>query len=365
MKVRIMNKQKSYKSKKIFIIIISVITCVSLFVSLLISHTNRNVNVYNSPKNVILLIGDGMGQSHIKVAREVLNKSCLNMESFPVKGKVTTFSKMLLTTDSAASASAMATGKKTWNHMISQDKNGTRNESLTEIAIDHNMKTGVITSGPLYDATPAAFSSHTSSRKNWDDIISQQISSNIDLMIGEGKSEYDRFLNVFEENSKLYVNNFESLPADLSTKTICSLDEIQANNENILLECTKYSLDKLSNEQEGFFILIEGAKIDSESHENNLNNMVAELKAFDEVAQYCLDFAKNDKNTCVIITADHETGGLSFDSNDKISDELFSTNKHTGELVNYYFFPQNIADIPAIIDNTYIYRLINKIICDR
>ena len=152
--------------------IISFILCVILIgANLVVFHVNRNVNVNNHAKNVILLIGDGMGKNHIEVAKQAKNKDMLSIESFPIQGKVTTFSKMLIKTDSAAAASAMATGKKTWKGMIAQNSNFSKYESLTEYAYSCGKKTGIISSTKLYDATPAAFSSHTSSRKNYNDII--------------------------------------------------------------------------------------------------------------------------------------------------------------------------------------------------
>lgn len=356
-----MNKNKL---KKVFITSISTFLCLSIVVvSLTLFHINRNVDVHYHPKNIILLIGDGMGENHIKITKEALKKEQMNIESFPIQGRVTTFSKRFITTDSAAAASAMATGRKTLKHMLSQESNSIINESLTEIAISHNMGTGIITSTTLFDATPAAFSSHTSSRDNYEEIIEQQISSSIDILIGEGKEEYDKYKKEIIKN-KTYANSIQDLPENSDKKIICALTEIPAekNGENVLLSCTKYTLEELSNNKNGFFIMIEGAKIDEESHQNNVEKMIKELTAFDEVVGYCLDFAQNSGDTCVIVTADHETGGLNLTKSDYISNDLYSSTHHTNRLVGYYLYPDNIANVPYVIDNTYIYRLIYEII---
>lgn len=359
--------KKSTLRKIIFLVFTVILSCALIVAAALSYHVRRSPDIRWHPQNVILLIGDGMGPNHIEVAKKALNKKNLAMESFPIQGKVTTFSKGLKITDSAAAASAMATGKKTWNDMVSQEKDETKNENLTEIAIRYGMRTGVISSTNLYDATPAAFSSHTSSRENIDDIITQQIASEIDLLIGEGKKSYDSHLEKFEEHNKIYVNDIKELPNDISKNILCALPELPAEQEgeNVLLSCTKYALKMLPNKEQGFFLMVEGAKIDLESHDNNINGMIKELKAFDEVVEYCLNYAKNDRDTCVIVTADHETGGLSFSPNKEISNDLYSTIYHTYTNVRYFFYPEKIAYIPSRIDNTFIFRMISSIIKNR
>lgn len=359
--------QKVTLRKIIFLVFTVILSCAIIAGATLTYHVKRSPDVRWHPQNIILLIGDGMGPNHIEVAKKALNKKNLAMESLLIQGKVTTFSKGLRITDSAAAASAMATGRKTWNDMVSQEKDGMKNENLTEIAIRYGMRTGVISSTNLYDATPAAFSSHTSSRENIDDIIAQQIASEIDLLIGEGKQSYDSHLGKFEEHNRIYINDMKELPNDISKNILCALPELPAEQEgeNVLLSCTKYALEMLPNKEQDFFLMVEGAKIDLESHDNDINGMIKELKAFDEVVEYCLDYAQSDRNTCVIVVADHETGGLSFSPNKEISNDLYSTIYHTYTNIKYFFYPENIAYIPNRIDNTYIFRMISSIIKSR
>ena len=151
----------------------------------------------------------------------------------------------------------------------------------------------------------------------------------------------------------------------ISKNFICAFDNISSNNEldNSLLSCSKYAIDVLSKSDENFFLIIEGGKIDWESHNNNIDNMINELLAFDDVVEYCLNYAKNQPDTCVLVTADHETGGLLLPKTGEIiSDNLFTTSSHTGKLVEYYFYPEGINDMPYLIDNTYIYKLLYEII---
>lgn len=142
------------------------------------------------------------------------------------------------------------------------------------------MKTGIISSTYLYDATSAAFSSHSISRKNYDDIILQQINSPIDILIGEGKKEYDKYEDAIKKTNKLYVDDWNKLPNNLTEKLICTVDNIYTLPEgpNSLLSYTKYALNVFSESNSGFFIVIEGAKIDWESHDNDIMGMVKELE---------------------------------------------------------------------------------------
>lgn len=361
-------EQTSLKNvKRILLIILSIFMCILMILVTFINiHINRKVDLHYCPQNIILLIGDGMGTDHILATKKELKKETMSMEEFPIHGKVSTFSKGFKTTDSAAAGSAMSTGKKTWNSVIAQEKNGVTNDTLIEKAIECGKSTGIITTAELYDATPAVFSSHTDSRNKHDEIIVQQINGSIDLLIGEGKRKYEEYIKKTNYIDKLFIDEISKLPSDSNQKIICAVEEIPAykDEKNILLLCAQYALKTLSAKNNGFILIVEGAKIDKESHENNIQAMIQELNAFDETVKYCLDFAKNNANTCVMVTADHETGGLSVDKNDTIRNDLYSSDKHTNRLVDYYFYPADVAEIPYIIDNTYIFRLLAQIICD-
>lgn len=331
-------------------------------------HVSKIPIVNQTPKNVILLIGDGMGVNHIEAGNTYLNKD-LTMTTLPEQAKVTTFSKIWPITDSAAAGSAMATGKKTLNNTVSQTITGKANQSITELAIEQGKKTGVISSKPIYDATPAAFSGHASNRKKTDTIIDSQIHSSIDLLMGEGKEEYSDYKEAIAENNKNFVTSFEDLPSTYNQPILFSVEEVLPTNQgvNLLQEMTKYALNYLSGSEKGFFLMVEGGKIDSKSHEKNFNGMLEELVAFDTVVKEALEFAKHDGNTLVIVVADHETGGLNIKSNESgvrtLDDFKFTSSQHTPRNVRAYFYPETVVpNIADKIDNTHIYQIMKQVI---
>lgn len=334
-------------------------------------HISKIPAVNKTPENIILLIGDGMGVNHIEAGNIYQNKN-LAMASFPIQTMVTTFSKIWPITDSAASASAMATGKKTINSTVSQTITGKANQSITELASQHGMKTGVISSKAIYDATPAAFSSHAPNRKKTDLIIHSQIHSSVDLLMGAGKEAYAGYAEAITKNNKQLITAFESLPATYNKSVLFAVEEVLPIDQgiNLLQEMTAYALDYLSACEKGFFLMVEGGKIDSKSHEKNLNGMLEELIAFDTVVQTALDFAKQNGNTLVIVVADHETGGLKIKPHKgkvpTLEDFKFTSSQHTPKHVRAYFYPETVvADMPAKIDNTHIYQIMEQVITQR
>lgn len=331
-------------------------------------HISKIPSVSETPDNIILLIGDGMGINHIE-AGGVYKNEALTMTAFPTQTKVTTFSKIWPITDSAAAASAMATGKKTVNDVVSQTITGKANHSITELAAEQGMKTGVISSKPIYDATPAAFSSHASNRKKTDKIIESQIRGSVDLLMGAGKEEYMKYEEGMRQNSKQFVTSFDALPSVYHQPVLFALDEIlpMERDINLLLEMTKYALDYLSASDKGFFLMVEGGKIDSKSHEKDVEGMLEELIAFDAVVEEALAFAKQDGNTLVIVVADHETGGLTIQSdkegNPGLTDFKFTTSQHTPKNIRAFFYPETVVpNIPKKIDNTHIYQIMEQVI---
>lgn len=353
-------------------------TCITLALVLLLTLTGTGVwaqihiskipAVNETPQNIILLIGDGMGGNHIEAGNLYQNKD-LVMTTFPTQTKVTTFSKIWPITDSAAAASAMATGKKTINDVVSQTITGKANESITELANRLGMKTGVISSKTAYDATPAAFSGHASNRKKTDQIIESQIKSSVNLIMGEGKEQYSAYQDAIAKNNKKLITSFDALPSSYTQPVIFATDEVlpMSQGVNCLQEMTKYALNYLSDSEKGFFLMVEGGKIDSRSHENNFDGMLEELSAFDAVVNEALNFAKQDGDTLVIVVADHETGGLKLSSNKSgersLNDFKFTTTQHTPRNVRAFFYPGNVVpNMPETMDNTHIYQIMKQVI---
>jgi len=285
-------------------------------------------------KNVILMIGDGMGPNQIK-AGEVFKGDKLTFQEFPYMTTVETRSASDLITDSAAASTAMATGTRTTNGFIGKTPESVELTTIVDIASGLGKRTGVIATEELYGATPMGFSGHANNRSNRDELLqSAASSSNVNLF-----SSYAVGVNPnpFLDAGYQMVDNV----ADLSEATVdkvLGLYMVTANNQmiesgngwvslgNVVFEALEY----LSKDPDGFFLMAEGSHIDHGGHNNDICYMLEELMAFDEAVQVVLEWAKNRDDTVVIVTADHETGGLVFDEN-TTHEELKRIYKNGGE----------------------------------
>ncbi len=292
---------------------------------------------YKTYKNVILMIGDGMGENHLEATKQAYGIDELNMETMPVRGQSKTNSLFWATTDSAAGATALACGIRTINGMIStyalDPLSAIVNpKSVSEIAKDLGKAVGVVTTDYTAGATPSAFSAHTYSRDNDIIITEQQLASDIDLIWGG----FTGIVNEEIVTSKgfTYIDTATELTAfDGSTKSFGQFDfddlkNITNNYDTPHLEAmTEKAIDVLSQDEDGFFLMIEGACIDKHSHSNEKEGMIKSLNEFDNAIEIALNFAEEDGETLVIVTADHETGGLKYDAE---KDEYYWTSgSHT------------------------------------
>lgn len=286
-------------------------------------------------KNIILLIGDGMGQSHITLAR-IAKESGLYMDTMPVTGSMSTHplkNQDKWVTDSAAAGTAIATGSKTYNGYIAVDANKKPLETILEKAKKNKKSTGLVTTTRITHATPAVFASHTEDRDDENTIAKQMLDSNVDIMLGGGKRHFlpkdksgkrEDMLDLIKySKDKGYdlVENRENLLKSKSNKILGLFNSSHLNyhidkekNEPSLAEMTGKSIELLNKNKNGFFLMVEGGRIDHSSHSNDSATTAKDLLAFDQAIKTALDFAKADKNTLVIVTADHETGGLSIGS---------------------------------------------------
>ncbi len=292
---------------------------------------------YKTYKNVILMIGDGMGENHLKSAKQALEIEELNMETMPVRGQSKTNSLFWATTDSAAGATALACGIRTINGMVSTYALDPLSifanpKSVSEIAKDLGKAVGVVTTDYTAGATPSAFSAHTFSRDNDKIITEQQLASDIDLIWGG----FTGIINeeIANANGFTYIDTAAELDAfDGKTQSFGQFDfddlkNITNNYDTPHLEdmATK-AIDVLSQDEDGFFLMIEGACIDKHSHSNEMEGMIKSFEEFDNTVGAVLEFAEEDGETLVIVTADHETGGITYDAeNDSY---YFTSGSHT------------------------------------
>lgn len=336
-------------------------------------------NAWGTPKNVIVLIGDGMGPSHVAAARilSVGKSGRLAMDSMPVTGFVTTYSANSLITDSAAAATALATGVKANNHVVGLSPDGQILKTILEAASEIGKSTGLVTTCPITDATPAGFGSHVKDRSEQPEIAQQLLANQIDVLMGGGKQNFipqsvdgsarvDTCDLLKDAASKGYdvVGTYEDLKAAHGSKILGLFAPSYLTTiapEPPLSVMASKAIDTLSKNKKGFFLMVEGGQIDICSHGNNFDGMVAQAVEFDHAVAKALEFAKKDGNTLVIVTADHETGGLTLllDDNGNIKPN-WSTTGHSGTVVPLYAFGPDSKNFAGLMDNTYIPKTIAK-----
>lgn len=329
--------------------------------------TKESYDIYtNKSQKVILFIGDGMGENHIKVTEKSLNKKLFftNFKS----GKVRTFSKELfIPTDSAASATALATGIKVKNGNLSMYKNK-KLKTISEYVKSLNKGVGIVTTDSLAGATPSAFSSHATSRNDSTTIIKNQLISNIDIFLGSGYDTYKVYQEDFKNNNYFFSNSLNLLNNSYD-KIIGSFTKIRNSNstnlEPELVDLTRFAINFLEAKYpNGYFLMIEGAHIDKMSHNNDIFEMINYLTSFDIAINAASSLLK-DSNYTIIVTADHETGGITFNENSEISNKLFKTKSHTSRNVLYYIDSSTNINLNSNIDNTDIYKLIKALLSNK
>lgn len=336
-------------------------------------YYNKDIKIGKIPttdkqiKNVIYMIGDGMGENHI-IAGEIYKGEILNIQKIENKSYVKTASVSTVT-DSAAGATALATGYKTANGAIGKDKNGNDVENLIEYANTKNMKTGLVCTQILNHATPAGFSVHNSYRYNYEEIVESQIESNINLMLGGGTKYFRLYCSKMLENNYKWINRLSEIKnIGKDEKVIGTFAEKSISemiNRISLADMTDEALSRLENEN-GFFIMIEGSCIDTYSHESNMSKMLIEMIDFDDAVGTAMEYVNTHPDTLLIVTADHETGGLELGdvySKEQLTDSLFTLDsQHTESDVPIYAYGIGAKDITQynIIDNTSIYKFIKQ-----
>tara|TARA_B100000700_G_scaffold327899_1_gene443951 strand:- start:2656 stop:3960 length:1305 start_codon:yes stop_codon:yes gene_type:complete len=351
--------------------------------------------VNKKAKNIVLLIADGMSWSQLSAYRLLKGgpNARISMDKFPVSGIVLTHSEDALVTDSASSATAYSTGFKTKNRYLALDSEKNTLETLTERISQFGYVSSLIATSEVTHATPAAFASHVDLRWKTDEISSQMINSNVTTILGGGRQFFipkeiggkrEDGKNLLDELKSSHVlltnkkelvefdNNFLGkvigLFADEHLRNIEEPDNHEA--EPTLSEMVSFALKRsesfVSNGCKGFFIMAEGSQVDWAGHVNNLDYLKSEMEDFDSAVEMVLEYAKINQDTLVIVTSDHETGGLLIEPvtpSEYTGNELkFSFNtgigrgSHTGVPVPIYAYGPGSKNFTGTLDNTDVYR---------
>ena len=377
--------------------------------SLVLAITGCN----NEPKvkNVIYLIGDGMGFGAVTTLL-LTEDEPTGFEEAPVIGLSETCSANNYVTDSAAGGTALATGTRTNNGYVGADPDGNQLTSVLRKAQTYGMKTGIVVNTTLTEATPGAFYAGVTSRKMVYDIAKQFTESEVDVAIGGGLDHFivrpdslDLTATLIEKGYDVYLNwetvlNTESdkfvgiLPLyDLHRREknngtasaaegqeVCLAAQMAAINEDInathLSEPTVYlekatvkALDVLSrNNKDGFFLMIESAIIDGYGHNNDGEGMIVEMQEFGRTLRAMIDYVNNHPETLLVVTADHETGGTGVyynghtPANEGPLRLKFSTSGHTGTVVPVFAYGAGAENFAGVMKNIDIPEKIDALI---
>ena len=314
-------------------------------------------------KNIIFMIGDGMGLEQISAAW-VCNGGKLNLDNFTNVGIQRTYSANKLVTDSAAAGTALATGHKTDNGMISMTPDTVAVKSLAEEAMEKGKRAGAAVTCRVNDATPAVFFSHSASRKNQEDIVEQMAGSGIYFLSGGGT----KFWRDREDGKDIsedvkargysYVETKEDLMAVENGPVIALMDSYELkpslDRGDILPASVTKALELLDN-RKGFFLMIEGSMIDDGGHDNKAGHTMEEIFDFDRTLGIVLEWAEKDGQTLVIVTADHATGGMTLLSGSVDEKRIrvnYSTTGHNGIAIPVFAWGPHSEDFVGIYENT-------------
>ena len=326
--------------------------------------------------NIILFIGDGMGAEHRKAARwtTVGKNGKLSMDDMPANGWLQTHSADNSITDSAAASTAMSTGSKTNNGVIALDPNLNFLITILGDAKSQDKRVGLVTTTQITHATPAAFASHVADRNLMVDIAEQMLDTSVDVLLGGGENEFlptsdngcfpdtgkrsdgRNLINEAIDNNYLYV--CDSVSFDLvEPSSILQLIGLFADEgmsrpfSPTLADMTQKAIDVLSQRSDGFFLMVESGQIDWASSDNDADNTIADTIALDEAVAVAKEFASISNDTLIIVTADHETGGMVVTSSSSgLSDEDGPFITPDGSLISAVtnFSSTDATSMPAI-----------------
>lgn len=331
-----------------------------------------------SPKNVILLIGDGMGLAQISYHLLTYSHTS-NFEKMSFIGFSKTEASNSKITDSAAGATAISTGEKTYNGAIGVDSLKRPLVSILELAEQKKLSTGMVTTCAITHATPASFIAHQIHRKMYEAIASDFLKTDIDVVIGGGLDHFDKRqdqqllsselekkgYHVYTSQHKLFTDSYTGKTVALVAPE--HLPKMQEGRGNYSENATKKAFAILEQNPNGFFLMIEGSQIDWGGHGNDAEYIKQEMIDFDKTLGVVLEYAQKKGNTLVIVTADHETGGLSLapkedNKNENYGDfsPKFSTRGHTGILVPVFSFGIGAQAFSGIYPNTDLFLKIKN-----
>lgn len=334
----------------------------------------QDIVTRQKPKNIIFMIGDGMGMSQV-FAGMTANGNHLFLENFKHIGFSKTQSADNYITDSAAGGTALSCGIKTYNGAIGVNIDTVKVENIREIAEIMGKATGVVSTSAITHATPASYMAHQGSRASYEDIAADFLNTKVDVFIGGGYKHFsDRkdgrnLIAELKQKGYQVLLEMDSIK-NISTGKLAGLTALEHNDrisirKDMLQVATQTALNILNNDKDGFFLMVEGSQIDWGGHQNNTRYVVEEMLDFDKTIGVALEFASRNKETLIVVTADHETGGMSLvggDFNSGMVKGAFSTGNHTAVMVPVFAFGPEAEEFTGFMENTAIAKKLIKLI---
>ncbi len=336
---------------------------------------NKSTLQFSTPKkakNIILLIGDGMGLAQVSAAYYFSDDKPA-FSRFKQIGLHQNTPIGELITDSASGATAFSTGYKSYNAAIGVDKDTTARETILEWASKRGKSTGLVATSSITHATPAAFYAHVAHREMHEEIAADFVNSTVDFAAAGGYKFFNQRKDGKNLQESLTAKGVKVDTVQLGSKHVAgnryayllepdSLHSIWGGRGDFLPKATGLALDFLSQDQDGFFLMVEGSQIDWGGHNNNAQYTINEVKDFNKAVNTALDFAEMDGNTLVVVTADHETGGFAlsapvvFGRGDYAHIvPTFSTLGHTASLIPVFAYGPGAAQFMGVYQNSDIY----------
>ncbi len=327
-------------------------------------------------KNVIVLIGDGMGFSHLIAARAALGSvnERLLIERLPVTGWLTTHSATRIDTDSAAGATALATGAKTVPGKLSVSPEGEVLRSLVEAARAAGKTVGIVTDSYLWDATPAAFATHVEHRRDYLAVAQGMAESGIELLIGEqaevpegDETDDGAMVAGFVERGYRVARSLEDLGSAPRDAPLLGLFPVGALGDPArqpqLPQLADLALERLGESPRGFVLVVETEETDTGAHHGDFDRVVRGIASLDAVAAAAVELARRDRNTLVLATADHETGGMALllGREGEPLTVRWATGNHTAEPVPLLAYGPGAEQLGGVRDNTEVPRILARL----
>ncbi len=326
------------------------------------------------PKNIIFLIGDGMGVSQV-FSGLTANHGKLFIENCQHIGFSKTQSASDYITDSAAGGTALSCGVKTFNGAIGVDTDTIPVPSILEEAEAKGLATGLVSTSAITHATPASYIAHQKSRNMYEEIAADFLKTDIDVFIGGGIDHFTKrkdgrnLVNELKAKGYTVENDFEKIKQVKKGKLAGLTAPIHngrlAERGDMLPVATETALNILDNNRKGFFLMVEGSQIDWGGHANSTIYIVEDMLDFDRTIGKAIEFASKDRETLVVITADHETGGMAItggDSNSGMVKADYPTNSHSAVMVPVFAYGPGAKEFTGIMENTEVHAKIKKLL---